>query len=326
MKYKMPGTFAQVIIGLLLGMFFGLFFGQSIVVIEDVGTAYVRLLQMSVLPYIVASLMSGIGRLSAERAKQIGKSGGLLILFLWLISMLTVVMLPQAFPDWQASTFFSSNIISEEVQFDPVSLYLPANPFNALAETIVPAVVVFSLAMGVALIGVPKKGGLILALDNITKALSRMTSAVVKLAPIGVFAITAVAFGTLEFEQLIRLQVYLWVYIAGWTILIFWTLPVLLVGSTSLSYREVLRQSKLPVITAIAVGSVLVVLPLIAERCKDLLQEHHKLNDETDAAVDVLIPTAYSFPSAGTLLGLGFLLFAAWFAGSPLFIDRKSVV
>jgi len=71
-------------------------------------------------------------------------------------------------------------------------------------------------------------------------------------------------------------------------------------------------------ITAFAAGTVLVVLPMIVESCKDLLAKHEMASDEGDSAVDVFVPTAYSFPSAGTLMGLGFVLFAAWFVGSPL--------
>lgn len=315
---KMPSPFAQVIIGLCLGMVFGLFFGEDIIVIDNIGRAYIRLLQMSVLPYIIASLMSSIGRLSAERAARIGKAGGLLILALWTIGLLTVVMLPMAYPNWQASTFFSTSSITEGATFDPVSLYIPANVFFSLAETIVPAVVVFSIIFGIALISVKEKSSLIDALDSATKALSRITSMVVKVAPLGIFAITAVAFGTMEYAQLNRLQVYIWIYFFTFLILLFWTLPMLLAGTTNLRYSEILKSARLPVITAIAVGSVLVVLPLIAEKCKELLVKHNKHNDEVEATIDVLVPTAYSFPSVGTLLGLGFILFAAWFSGASL--------
>jgi ABC-type amino acid transport substrate-binding protein len=71
-------------------------------------------------------------------------------------------------------------------------------------------------------------------------------------------------------------------------------------------------------VTAFATGTVLVVLPLIAERCKALLAEHGIEDPAAETTVDVMVPTAYSFPSAGTLLGLGFVLFAAWYVGSPL--------
>ena len=44
-----------------------------------------------------------------------------------------------------------------------------------------------------------------------------------------------------------------------------------------------------------------------------------------EVTVDVLVPTAYSFPSAGTLLGLAFILFAAWFVGTPLDFSQYPV-
>ena len=41
-------------------------------------------------------------------------------------------------------------------------------------------------------------------------------------------------------------------------------------------------------------------------------------DEETDAAVDVLIPTTYNFPSIAMLLALSFIPFAGWYAGSEL--------
>lgn len=102
------------------------------------------------------------------------------------------------------------------------------------------------------------------------------------------------------------------------SLLAFVLLPLLIHLATPFSYREILSIAGEAVITAIATGTVLVVLPMIIERCKALLQAHAMESDETNSTVDVLVPTAYSFPSAGTLLGLGFILFSAWYVGTPL--------
>jgi len=68
-------------------------------------------------------------------------------------------------------------------------------------------------------------------------------------------------------------------------------------------------------------------LPMIAERCKRLLEENDLEGPETDSVIDVMVPTAYSFPSAGTLLGLGFIMFSAWYVGSPISVaDYASYV
>ena len=149
------------------------------------------------------------------------------------------------------------------------------------------ASVLFCIAVGVALIGVPNKDGLLQAFQNLTDALLRVTSGVVKLAPYGIFAITANAAGTLRLEELGRLQVFLWVYVLAWAILLLLVLPALVAWGTPFTYREVMKRARTPVITGIATGSVLVVLPMIAERCKELLEE--KKMDHDDAVVGITL-------------------------------------
>ncbi len=310
--------FSKVVAGLVLGILFGIFVGEPAGALEIGGNAYIRLLQMTVLPYILVSLISGLGRLDAQMAKHIGALGGSLILFLWLVTMMTVLVMPLAYPDWTASAFFSTSLVDEGAPFDPLTLYIPANPFFSLSNTIVPAVVLFSICLGLALIAVPDKDGLLRGLHNLSEALMRIASFVAKVAPLGIFAISASAAGTLRLEELGRLQVYLWVYLGAWAVLAMVTLPMLVAWATPLGYRDVLREARVAMVTAFATGTVLVVLPMIAERCKELLTERDLMDDKAESTVDVLVPTAYSFPSAGTLLGLAFILFAAWFIGSPL--------
>ena len=64
------------------GIALGLFLGELAAPFEILADAYVRLLQMTVLPYVVVSLIGGVGRLSAQQARMIGSRGGALILFL----------------------------------------------------------------------------------------------------------------------------------------------------------------------------------------------------------------------------------------------------
>jgi Na+/H+-dicarboxylate symporter/ABC-type amino acid transport substrate-binding protein len=223
-----------------------------------------------------------------------------------------------AYPSWTSASFFSSSLVTEGKPIDLLSLYIPANPFYSLSNTIVPAIVLFSIFLGVAMITVNNKDNFLLSLHNLSDALMKIASVVAKSAPIGIFALSAAAAGTLEISQLSKLQVYLWVYLAAWTVLAIFTLPMLVAWATPFTYREVFKEAKLAMVTAFATGTVLVVLPMIAEKTKELLSEHNLESDDADSAIDVLVPTAYSFPSVGTLLGIGFILFAAWFNGSPL--------
>ena len=92
---------------------------------------------------------------------------------------------------------------------------MPANPFNALANNIVPAVVLFSIVLGSALVGVKDRERLLDVLHVAKDAIARATRLVTRLTPYGLFAIAANAAGTLDLEQLGRLQIYLITYVDG---------------------------------------------------------------------------------------------------------------
>ncbi len=320
--YKKLSPFQRVIIALLLGISTGIFVGEPAGDLEIIGNVYIRLLQMTVLPYVLVSIIGGLGRLDSEMASRIGFRAVKVILIMWLSVMLTLLLLPLAYPNWQTSGFFSTSMTAEPAAFNFIKLYIPSNIFASLSETVVPAVVLFSLLMGVALIQVKNKETLLNLTTNVGDSLMKVASYVAKLAPLGIFAISASAAGTLAVEELGRLQVFLWVYITAAALLAFVFLPLLIHWATPFSYREILSTAGEAAITALATGTVLVVLPMIIERSKELLAKHGMECEETDSTVDVMVPTAYSFPSTGTLLGLGFILFSAWYVGSPLGFEQ----
>jgi len=320
--YYNLSPFKRVILALIFGISAGIIVGEPAGNLEILGTAYIRLLQMTVLPYVLVSIIGGLGRLDGHMAGRIGMKAVRIILVLWLAVMLTLVLLPLAYPNWETSGFFSTSLIAEATEFNFVNLYIPSNIFSSLANTIVPAVVLFSLLMGVSLISVKEKDAFIALTSSVSDTLMGVASFVAKLAPLGIFAISASAAGTLETEELGRLQVFLWVYLIAASLLAFILLPLILHWATPFSYRQILSVSGEAVITALATGTVLVVLPMIIERCKEMLEEQDMACEETLSTVDVLVPTAYSFPSTGTLLGLGFILFSAWYVGSPLSIEQ----
>jgi len=310
--------FQRVLLALILGILTGLFVGESAGILKVGGTIYIRLLQMTVLPYVLVSIIAGLGRLDSTMATNIGIKAVKIILFMWLAVMLTLTLLPLAYPTWVTAGFFSASQNLDPVNFDFVDLYIPYNIFSSLSNTIVPAVVLFSILMGIGLISAKNKAPFISIADNVSDGLQRVASFIAVLAPLGIFAIAASAAGTLQPEELGRLQVFLWVYLIAASLLGFVLLPLLVHWATPFSYREVLSVAGEAMITALATGTVLVVLPMIAERCKELLKKHNMECEETDSTVAVMVPTAYSFPSTGTMLGLGFILFSGWYTGLPL--------
>jgi proton glutamate symport protein len=74
---------------------------------------------------------------------------------------------------------------------DFLKLYIPANPFASLANAVMPAIVVFSVLVGIALITVKNKQSVLEPLSAIAEALMAVTRFVARLAPYGVFALAA---------------------------------------------------------------------------------------------------------------------------------------
>ena len=314
------GLAERVLIGLILGIAAGVFFGEMAHALKRVGDAFIMLLQVAVIPYIVASLMTALGRLTLDDAKQLALKAGGVLLALWGIGVAVLLLTPLAFPDWASASFFSTSQVEEAKPVDFLKLYIPANPFASLANAVMPAIVVFSALIGVALIGVKNKQSLLEPLAALAEALMAVTGFIARLAPYGVFALAASAAGTLNLEELERLQVYAVVYMTMAIILSFWVLPGLITLVTPLRYADLMRALRGPLITAFAAGSVLIVLPLLAAACKTLLDAEREGGDGAadHATVDVLIPVAYNVPGLGSILSLTFVLFAGWYIGSPV--------
>ena len=92
-------------------------------------------------------------------------------------------------------------MIERRKPFNFVDLFIPSNPFYSLANNVVPAVVLFSVFVGVALVGVERKHALLDVFAVARDALSAATKLVVGLTPYGIFAIAANTAGTLNLEQ-----------------------------------------------------------------------------------------------------------------------------
>jgi Na+/H+-dicarboxylate symporter/ABC-type amino acid transport substrate-binding protein len=308
----------RIVSGLLLGILSGLFFGEKVAGLQVIADIWIGLMQMTVLPYVIVSLISGLGQLDAKLARLLAVKGGLLMLLFWGIAFVVITAFPMAFPKYVSASFFSAHAAEAATQFNPIDLYIPSNPFYSMANTVIPAVVIFSAAVGVALIGMPNTSTLIQSLTTFLEALGRVTRFVVDLTPIGVFAIVAVAAGTMTWEEIIRLEAYFVVYIMASLYLALWVIPVLISTFTPFRYRDIFRYSKEALLTAFIAQNVFIILPMLIEASRKLYEDYRLNSDDTDSLSEVIVPVTFNFPNTGKLLSLLFVPFAAWLAGSAM--------
>ena len=282
---------------------------------------FVRLLQMSVLPYVTLSILCNLGTLTPELAKKLGFRAGGALAVLWITALLFALLFPLAFPKIDAASFYSP---VEEQASPPnlVDFFIPSNPFHALANSIVPAVVLFSILLGLALIGIENKQPLLDVLGTAMAAVGRVTSFVVGLTPYGIFAIAAHATGTLDVQRLARIEIYLVSYVVFALLLSLWVLPGIVSALTPVGAMESLAASRDALLTAFLVGDLFIVLPTLMEGCSKLIARRFQAAPADRELPGTIVPVSFTFPHSGKLLSLSFILFAGWLTDSAVSVLR----
>jgi Na+/H+-dicarboxylate symporter len=317
-----PSLSNLVILGMVLGILAGLLLGDRCAKLAFIGDIYVTLLLMCVLPYVVITLIYSIGKLEMKEAKIITLKGGFITLTFWAIAIFFVLLMPTTFPDWKASKFFSQSLIETPPQVSFIKLYLTDNPFNAMAEGLVPAVVLFCICIGVALLTLPDKQVIIRDMEIFGRTMEKVTAAMVKLAPIGTFAMTAVAAGTMSLEEIGRIQVYFIAFIVSALLMTFLIFPLIISTFTPYTYKDIFKVSKETLIIAFTTSNLFILLPLIARDIKVLMKQHNVYTEERNNLNDIIIPICYIFPCTGKLLTILFITFAAWYDGVSIPISH----
>ena len=142
----------RILVGLAAGIAVGLFLGERASFLGLPAEAFLQLLQVTVLPYLVTSLVTGVGGATREQARRLATQGGLVLMILWALSLALVFASALALPPEKGGSFYATSDVSVEPRIDWLELYIPSNPFRALANNLVPAVVLFSILLGAAIL------------------------------------------------------------------------------------------------------------------------------------------------------------------------------
>ena len=126
---------AWILIGLGLGIFTGLFFGEAATALQPVADIYIRLMQMTVLPYLVLALIIGFGQLEAAQARRLAKRAGALLLLTWGLTFGVIAAACRpSFPGIQSASFFSNALVEPGQPFSIPDLYFTGEPVPLARE------------------------------------------------------------------------------------------------------------------------------------------------------------------------------------------------
>jgi len=260
----------RVMVGLVLGIIFGaalqnIFGGSSAIIKQSnswfdvIGTGYVRLLKMIVMPLIIVSITSAITNL--KDAKILGRVGGLIIgilLFTTAIAAVVGVGSSLAFnltadtlQVGEAELSATKSVEGKLTTFQakPVQQQLieiiPANPFYAMtgqgsADTL--SVVFFSALMGIAVLSIKKVKPesaefFVKAVNTANDVVMKFVDYVLILTPYGVLALMTKFVSTSNYAEIYKLiQFVIASYVAIMIMFIVHLLILLLMGFNPLTY------------------------------------------------------------------------------------------
>lgn len=305
-----------VILGAVFGVLAGIFFGENASVLRPVGKTYVMLMEAVVFPYIICSLIHGLGRLSPTTAWRLFRSSWQVYLMVWAATFFAIYLLSWAVPPVPLPSFIDATATNEGQGI--LELLIPANPFFDIVQNHLPAIVVFSIAFGIAIQRVPNKEVFLPILELIRVSCVTIWHWIVLLAPLGTFALFADSAGTIESKAVINLSLYAITILSGTFIVAFWALPSLIAALGPVSTQDILRDLQSALVIAVVTSLSVAALPFI-QQATERLAERLGIQDEDRAdVIKTTLAVSYPLGQLGNYFIWLFVLFAAFYYRVPI--------
>ena len=303
----------QILLAIAAGLASGFFFGDGCAVLAPFATAYINIMQVMVIPYMIISLVAGIGSLTNEQLLTIGIKGAALMAgFLALITV-AVFAMQLSFSQLHNVAVFSTPELTNVQNFNIVDMFFPTNPFYALSSGMIPAVVLFCIGLGLALVKDNERQLVTEPLNVFGRAVTRINLALVYIIPYGTFVIIAKSTGTLSGHKVAELQIFVIAFTVASLILVFGLFPLLIYCSIDSRLRVIYRAALKALLLGLTTGNLFITLPFIQEGVQKLLAANDDKDAEMKASASVVLPIAFTFPAAGKFAALLFILFTGWF-------------
>lgn len=330
--------YTKILLGLLLGALAGIIFQADIVEIKPVGTAFIRLIRMIIIPLVFASLL--VGTASLGDPKKMGRIGIKTLVyylaytaFAILIGLVLANLIkPGTGLSVQAQAELLQNfggeleakvsgLAGQANTIDILLNIIPTNIFEGLTNSILLQIIFFAIFTGIALALMPgEKARPVLAFfESINEAMIRIVHMAIKIAPYGVFALIAAVVGSFGMEILLSLFKYTLVTIAGMIILNF-TYPPVVKFFSGMSPMVFMKGIREPQLIAFSTSSSSATLPVTIEACTKKLGVPLKI-------AGFVLPIGATVNMNGTALYQGVsAVFIAQVYGIPLTLGDQLMI
>ena len=259
------------------GIFCGWFFGHTMTAIEWVGELFLDALKMTIIPLIVAAVISGIASLGSTSG-GLQRLGGFTVLYYFcttaiavMVGLIIVNIIQPGAGITEVSQVIPDRVSGkEETGFvEIIRSLIGDNIIAAAAETKLLEVIVFSILFAAALSTVGERGKPLLAFfDGLNDVMIKIVIWIMYFAPIGIFALISSKLGDTGggehfWREIAGVGKYMLTVIIGLTVHFMILLTILLVVSKR--GRQFIATMSKALITAFGTASSTATLPLTME-------------------------------------------------------------
>ncbi|QSA98843.1 dicarboxylate/amino acid:cation symporter [Methylococcus sp. EFPC2] len=283
-----PSLNTQILVAALSGILLGLLFQNQadtgfaktgLYLSSLIGGVFIDLLKMILIPLVFASIAVGVANLRAHDAMhKVWKYT--VVYFLTATTLATLLGLFTAnyfapgaglnldlFHD--AVSRFDAKHLNLEEFFTNFFHHLFLNPVTAMAQGEVLATVIFALILGIAFVVSGERSKHLLALlSELLDLVMLIVGWIMKLAPLGIFALLAKLTATQTPDLFTSLAKFVVVVMGGTLFHGFVTLPLMLFLATGIGPRFFFRGAREALVTAFATSSSSATLP-VTVRCSE---------------------------------------------------------
>lgn len=300
----------QIFIALILGVTVGtIFHGNEtvIAIVSPFGEIFIHLIKMIVLPIVISAIVvsiAGVGDI-----KKLGKLGGKTLLYFEVVTTIAIAVGLLAANVFQPG----AGIEMSHLEKSDISQYeettktagehgiaetivhlVPKNVFESMAQADLLPVIFFSVFFGLGIAAIGDKGKPVLGFfEGVLEAMFWVTNQVMKLAPIGVFALIGVTVTKFGVTTLIPLGKLV---IAVYVTMIFFVLVVLgiIAKMSGTSIFILIKVLKDELILAFTTASSESVLPRLMDKMEKF--------GCPKSISSFVIPTGYTFNLDGSTI------------------------
>ncbi len=321
---KGMGLTTQIFIGLILGVIFGYAFPKYAVELKPVGDMFIRMIKMIVVPLVFSSLVMGIA--GTGDFKKLGRLGAKAILWFeiattlaLIVGLLVVNVFQPGVGVHVAASGGADAAAAAKKTIDMTQMLVnivPTNIIDAMGRGDMLQIILFSTFFGVAAAAMGAKGKPVVDMCiSVAEIMFKFTWYVMKLAPIGVFALIAFTVGKFGLGMLIPLA-----KLIGSLYFALVTFVLLVLAGASLVIRvnffHLLRALKEPILIGFSTASSEAALPIAMEKLEKFGVPKH--------IITFVLPTGYTFNLDGsTLYSALAVVFIAQVYGIPFDLSQQ---